>query len=104
MRNVLNEVSWCIYVINRVHCALGCLYIVDLIVCVFIVRFGLTVLHIRCKRLKLVLNWANCLFAEHTSDSSTNYTSFPNWLIMRWRLRPELAAEGAADSMMQNVG
>ena len=34
MRNMLNEVSQCIYVINRVHCALGCLYIyfVDLIV------------------------------------------------------------------------
>ena len=28
--------------------------------------------------LKHVLNWANCLFAEHTSDSSTNYTSFLN--------------------------
>ena len=28
--------------------------------------------------LKPVLNWANCLFAEHTSDSSTNYNSFLN--------------------------
>ena len=26
---------------------------------------------------KPVLNWANCLFAEHTSDSSTNDTLFP---------------------------
>ena len=26
--------------------------------------------------LKPVLNWANCLFAEHTSDSSMNYNSF----------------------------
>ena len=25
-----------------------------------------------------VLNWAKCLFAEHTSDSSTNYDSFLN--------------------------
>ena len=25
-----------------------------------------------------VLNWANCLFAENTSDSSTNYNSFLN--------------------------
>ena len=28
--------------------------------------------------LKPVLNWENCLFAEHTSDSSTNYNSFLN--------------------------
>ena len=28
--------------------------------------------------LKPVLNWANCLFAEHTSVSSTNYNSFLN--------------------------
>jgi len=27
---------------------------------------------------KSVLNWAKCLFAEHTSDSSTNYDSFVN--------------------------
>ena len=26
--------------------------------------------------LKPVLNWANCYFAELSSDSSTNYTSF----------------------------
>ena len=73
---------------------------------------------------KPVLNWANYLFAEHTSDSSTNYNSFLNWtftssnmvrqfhelffvlncLIMRCKLRPELAAEAQADSMIQNVG
>ena len=28
---------------------------------------------------KPVLNWANCLFVEYTSDSSTNYNSFLNW-------------------------
>ena len=28
--------------------------------------------------LKLVLNWANYLFAEHASDSSTNCNSFLN--------------------------
>ena len=28
--------------------------------------------------LKPVLNWAKCLLAEHTSDSSTNYDSFLN--------------------------
>ena len=28
---------------------------------------------------KPVVNWANCLFAKHTSDSSTNYNSFLNW-------------------------
>ena len=27
---------------------------------------------------KIVLNWAICLFAEHASDSSTNYNSFLN--------------------------
>ena len=27
MRKMLNEVLSCVYVINRVHCALGCLYI-----------------------------------------------------------------------------
>ena len=27
-----------------------------------------------------VLNWANYLFAEHSSDSSTNYNSFLNFL------------------------
>ena len=32
-----------------------------------------------------------CSFAS--SDSSTNYTSFRNWLIMGCKLRPELAAE-----------
>ena len=75
---------------------------------------------------KPVLNyWENCLFAQHTSDSSTNYNSFLNiiellvrgawfgqfdelcfvfnWLIMRCKLRPELAAE-AQHSMIQNVG
>ena len=30
---------------------------------------------IRCRP---VLNWANCLFAENISDSSTNYNSFLN--------------------------
>ena len=56
-----------------------------------------------------------CLFAEHTSDTSTNYDSFLNkiiellvrriwfgqsklyfilkWLVMRCKLRPELAAD-----------
>ena len=29
-------------------------------------------------KLKPVLNWAKCLFAEHTSDSSANYDSFVN--------------------------
>ena len=29
---------------------------------------------------KPVLNWANVFFAEHTSDSSTNYNSFLNWI------------------------
>ena len=29
-------------------------------------------------KLKVVLNGANCLFAEHTSDSSTNFNSFLN--------------------------
>ena len=28
--------------------------------------------------LKPVLNWTNCLFAEHTSDSWTNCNSFLN--------------------------
>ena len=28
---------------------------------------------------KFVLKWANCFFAEHVSDSSTNYNSFLNW-------------------------
>ena len=27
-----------------------------------------------------------------------------NWLVMRCKLQPELAADGAADSMIQNVG
>ena len=31
-----------------------------------------------CLPMKTVLNWANCLFAEHTSDSSTNCNSFLN--------------------------
>ena len=43
--------------------------------------------------LKTVLNWAICYFAEHASDTSTNYTSFFKWLITRCKLRPELAAE-----------
>jgi len=56
MRSMMNEVSWCIYVIDRVHCALRCLYIVDLIVFYSALRA-----HVRCRSLKLVLNWANCL-------------------------------------------
>ena len=51
--------------------------------------------------IKPVLNWATCLFTEHTWDSS-NYNSFLNWtfsslnmvrLMMRCKLRPEFAAE-----------
>ena len=52
MRSMLNEVSWCIYVIDRVHCALGCLYIVDLIVFYSALRA-----HVRCKSRKLVLTY-----------------------------------------------
>ena len=62
--------------------------------------------------LKPVLNWANVCSPEHTSDTSTNYDSFLNWtlvrriwfwqsklyfilnwLVMRCKLRPELAAD-----------
>ena len=73
---------------------------------------------------KPVLNWAKCLFAEHTSDSSTNYNWFLNWTfsspkmvrtVRRATLRSYLAynkmqasartcGRSAADSMIQNVG
>ena len=73
---------------------------------------------------KPVLNWANCLFAEHTSDTSTNYDSFLNWTfsspdmirtLRRTLLRSQLACNEmqasartcgrrAADSMIENVG
>ena len=61
--------------------------------------------------LKPVLNWANVCSPEHTSDISTNYDSLIellvrriwfgqsklyfilNWLVMRCKLRPELAAD-----------
>ena len=37
----------------------------------------LNLLGAQCRsRVKPVLYWAKCLFAEHTSDSSTNYDSF----------------------------
>ena len=59
---------------------------------------------------KPVLNWANVCSPEHTSDTSTNYDSFQLlvrriwfgqsklyfiliWLVMRCKLRPELAAD-----------
>ena len=62
--------------------------------------------------LKPVLNWENVCSPEHTSDTSTNYDSLLiellvrrllfgqsklyfilNWLVMRCKLRPELAAD-----------
>ena len=62
--------------------------------------------------LKSVLNWANVCSPEHTSDTSTNLIRFLiellvrriwfrqsklyfilNWLVMRCKLRPELAAD-----------
>ena len=65
------------------------------------------------QNIKPVLSWVNCLFAEPSTDSSTNYDSFLNWilvrrtwfeqfnelcfvlnlLLMRFKPRPELAAE-----------
>ena len=92
-------------------------------VCRFLCRstgLGVLKVPVDCLRLKPVLNWVKCLFAEHTSDSLTNYDLFLiellicwtwfgqfeelyfilNWLIMRRKLQPKLAA----DSMIQNVG
>ena len=57
--------------------------------------------------LKPVLNWANVCSPEHTSDTSTNIKHLVrriwfgqsrlyfilNWLVMRCKLRPELAAD-----------
>ena len=73
-----------------------------------------------CTCVKLVLNWA---FAEHTSDSSTNYDSFlnstftsPNMVrtvqtLLRSQLAcnemqasPRTCGRRAADSMIENVG
>ena len=71
------------------------------------------------------VNWANVLrFAEHTSDSSTNYDLFLNellvrriwfgqfdelyfvlsWLVMRCKLRPELRRAAADSMIIEKVG
>ena len=47
MRNMLNEVLQCVYVIKRVHCALGCLYILLTLLFLYCVLRA----HCRCKRL-----------------------------------------------------
>ena len=52
MRNMLNEVSQCVYIINRVHCSLDCSYI-SLLTLLFL-YYALRV-HVRCKRLTNVL-------------------------------------------------
>ena len=49
---------------------LGCVYAVFNLIAVVFVRFGPT--------LSPFLIGTNSLFAEHTSDSSTNYNSFLN--------------------------
>ena len=70
-----------------------------------------------------VLNWANVCSPEHTSDTSTNYDSFFNWTFsspnmvrtVQTLLHSQLAWDasfgpnlrhwdGAADSMIENVG
>ena len=51
MRNVLNEVSQRVYISNRVHCSLDCLYI-SLLTLLFL-HCALRV-HVMCKRLTSV--------------------------------------------------
>jgi len=70
----------------------------------------LTYIHQDDSCIKPVLNWANCLCAKHTSDSSMKFLNWTlvcrtlcrqfdelcfilNWLIMRCKLRPKLVAE-----------
>ena len=64
---------------------------------------------------KPVLNSANICFAGHSSEYSSNFTSFvngahssPNFvlnrLIMRCKLRPETCGRCATDNVIQNVG
>ena len=76
-----------------------------------------------CVFLKPVLNWANVCSPEHTSDTSTNYDSFPNWTFrspnmvrtVQTLLDSQLACNEmqasartcgrrAADSMIEKVG
>ena len=48
MINILNEVSQCVYVINKVHCHLGCFYIYT-----YIYSVHLTVFAVLCASLTL---------------------------------------------------
>ena len=54
------------------------------------------------------LDWAqmNFQFHEHSVDSFMNCTSFFNWLIIRCKLQPELAAQVIQtwSNVIQNVG
>ena len=43
--------------------------------------------------IRFLIEFRRFFFAEHGSNSSTNYTSFLNRLIMRCNVRPKLAAE-----------
>ena len=56
---MFNEVLWCVYVIGRVHCALGklCTYFFDLLV-FSIVRFGLTLLGVTGSDITVLVDWA----------------------------------------------
>ena len=53
MRSMLNEVLQCVYVINRVYCAPGCIYV---LLTLFFLYCALRT-HVRCKRLTNTLSY-----------------------------------------------
>ena len=102
---LLNEVSWCVYIVHRVHSALGCALSLSLSVLLTLFLYCALLAHVSCKRLtkitllhcnrrdakQVMLYWYTgnaCFTCMHTwpTFQATGHCSGEDW-DQNWRSR-----------------